>query len=601
MKRLKQFITEIHRRSLWQVLLIYCGAALVAYQAVQALTEGLGLPQWFPAFAIVLFIVGLPIVLATALVREVEAPSPAPAEAEPRIVEPEAEAARDETGRRRRFLTWRSAGLSFMAALAVWGVVATAWMLFGGRPARPQIGSLAVLPLENLSGDSADEYFADGMTDALITRLSQIGSLEVKSRTSAMQYRGALKPMPEIAEELEVDALVEGSVLRVEDRVLITAKLIHGPSDRHLWSDSYERDLRDILGLLSELAQAIAGEIEAVLTPQEQARLSRSREVDPEVQEAYLRGRYHLLKMTVDGANRAIEYFEEAIENDPTYAAPYAGLAAAWYFLGHPLGALRHSEAMPKSKAAAERALSLDPDLAEAHLILGHVSFVYDWDWQRAERLLERAIELDPSSSLAHIAYGVYLAYVVGRYEEAIAEGRRAVVLDPFSLLSRAILAEIYWLARQHDRALEEAEKVLDMDRDYDRAREVMMWVYEDLGMCEEYLALRREGVMGHGAEPQALQAALEQACAGSGFVGVWQRQVERNLERIAAGEYVPPIALALDFARLERMDEAFEWLERAYDERAGSLAFIKTHPAYYGLRSDPRFQDLLRRMNFPE
>jgi len=601
--RLKRLIVEIHRRSLWQVLLIYCGAALVAYQAVQALTEGLGLPPWFPAFAVVLFIVGLPVVLATAFVREVGAPTPAPAEAEPRIVEAEADAARHEARRQRRFLTWRNAGLSFVAALAVWGVVATGWMLFGGRPSRPQIGSLAVLPLENLSRDSAEEYFADGMTDALITRLSQIGSLEVKSRTSAMQYKGPRKPMPEIAQELDVDALVEGTVLRVEDRVLITVQLIHGPTDRHLWADSYERDLRDVLSLLSEVAQAVAGEIEAVLTPEEQARLSRSREVDPQVQEAYLRGRYHVMKFTVDGSNRAIEYFEEAIEKDSTYAAPYAGLAAAWYFLGRPLRAVDHSEAMPRSKAAAEKALSLDPDLAEAYSILGHVSLAYDWDWQKAERLLGKAIELDPSSSVAHMAYGVYLAYVTGRYEEAIAEGIRAVELDPLSLLCRASLAEIYSYAPQYDRALEEAQKVLDMDPAYDRARRVMMWVYEKLGMCEEYLAVRREQVMDHGAQLEALaeQAALEQACADSGFVGVWRRQVERNLERIAAGEYVRPTLLATDYASLGRTDEAFEWLERAYDERDGSLAGLKTERAYDGLRSDPRFQDLLRRMNFPE
>ncbi len=603
MKRLKRLITEIHRRSLWQVLLIYCGAALVAYQAVQALTEGLGLPQWFPAFAVVLFLVGLPVVLATAFVREVEAPSPAPAEAEPRIVEAEADTARHEPTRHRRLLTWRNAGLSFMAALGVWGVVATGWMLFGRQAARPQIGSLAVLPLDNLSGDPAEEYFADGMTEALVTRLSQIGSLEVKSRTSAMRYKGAQRPpMPEIAEELDVDALVEGSVLRVEDRVLITAQLIHGPTDLHLWSDSYERELRDILSLLSEVAQAIAGEIEAVLTPEERARLSRTREVDPGVQEAYLKGHYHLAKFTVDGANRAIEYFKEAIENDPTYAAPYAGLATAWLVLGQPLGGVPTREGLPKAKAAAQQALSLDPDLAQAYVVLGLVSSEYDWDWREAERLLQRAIELDPSSSSAHSAYGVHLEKL-GRYEESIAEGIRGVELDPLSLFWRANLAEFYYSARQYERALEEAQEVLDMDPDYDRARVVMMWVYKELGMCEEYLALRRQQVMGQGAEPEALarQTALEQACADSGFVGVWQRQVERNLERIAAGEYVRPTALAVDFARLGRTDEAFEWLERAYDERDGSLAFIKTEPAYDGLRSDPRFQDLLRRMSFPE
>ncbi|UCC74224.1 MAG: tetratricopeptide repeat protein, partial [Gemmatimonadota bacterium] len=224
------------------------------------------------------------------------------------------------------------------------------------------------------------------------------------------------------------------------------------------------------------------------------------------------------------------------------------------------------------------------------------------WDWQKAERLLQRAIELDPSSPLAHMAYGVYLEKL-GRHEESIAEGIRSLELDPLSLMYRATLAEFFYFARQYDRALEEAQEVLDMDPDYQYARDVMMSAYEELGMCEEYLALRRERLTGPGAEPEApaQQAALEQACADAGFVGIWRWRLEGRLDSIAAGEYVRPSALARDYARLGRLDEAFEWLERAYEERDGSLAFCRTSPTFDRFRSDPRFQDLLRRMNFPE
>ncbi len=598
MSRLERLIDELKRRRVFRVAAVYAVVAFVIWQAVEIAFPALNLPAWALTLVVVLTMIGFPIalVLAWALeitpegIRRTEPVATSGAYATPTTQDP-----RPTHRRRVLFVT--------VAILIVAGGYAL-YSRFVSAPTseQPQIRSLAVLPLDNLSRDSAEEYFADGMTEALITRLSQIGSLEVISRTSAMQYKGARKPMTEIAQELDVDALVEGAVLRVEDRVLITAQLIHGSTDRHLWADSYERDLRDILNLLSEVAQAIAGEIEAVLTPEEQARLSRTRAVAPEVQEAYLKGRYHLMKFAVDGANRAIEYFEEAIEDDPTYAAPYAGLATAWLLLGQPLGGVPTREGLPKAKVAAQKALSLDPDLAQAYLVLGLVSNEYDWNWQEAERLLQRAIELDPSSSSAHSAYGVHLEKF-GRYEESFAEGIRAVELDPLSLFMRANLGEFYYFARQYDRALEEAQEVLDMDPDYDRARGVMMWVYEELGMCEEYLALRRERVMGPGAEPGALagQTALEQACTDSGFEGVWRLEVERSLERIAAGEYVRPSALASGYARLGRMNEAFEWLERAYDERDGSLTFIKTDPAYDRLRSDPRFQDLLRRMNFPE
>ncbi len=465
----------------------------------------------------------------------------------------------------------------------------------GDRP------SIAVLPLENRSGLEEDAYFTDGIHDEIITQLSKISGLRVRARTSVMEYRDSPKNIRQIGEELNARYLVEGGVQRAGETVRINIQLVDSEKDEHVFADTYDRELsvENLLAVQRGVALRIADALEATLTPADRERIEARPTGNLDAYDFYLRGSYHLERMTVDGATRAIEYFEEAIDEDPNYAAPYGGLARAWTLLGQPLDAVPTGEGLPKAKAAAEKALSLDPDLADAHLILGLVSATYEWDWEKAERLLKRAIELDPSYPLAHTAYAVYLEKL-GRHEESIAEGTRAVQLDPLSLFQRASMAEFYYYARQYDRALEEAEKVLDMDPDYDRAREVLMWVYEELGMCEEYVALRRERLMASGAEPEALagQATLEQACADSGFVGIWRWGLERNLVRIAAGEYVRPMELADDYARLGRIDDALEWLERAYDERDGDLAFIKTEPIYDGLRSDPRFQALLRRMN---
>ena len=597
MSRLKRLIVEIHHRSLWQVLLIYVGVSWGVLEAADLFIGRLGLADWLFWVALGLLIAGLVVLMVLTFLPE---PAVSPTEPHELYI---------SGGRRRHLLTWRRAATIFVLALAAWGVVATGWLLFGrGAEEDAAAGdrpSIAVLPLVNRSGLEDDRYFTDGIHDEILTQLSKISGLSIRGRTSVMQYRDSPKNLRQIGEELNARYLLEGGVQRAGKTVRINVQLIDSETDEHVFADTYDRELslENVLAIQRGVALRIADALKTTLTAQEREHIERVPTENPEAYDYYLKGRYHLVKMSVAGANSAIEYFEEAIESDSTYAAPYAGLAIAWLLLGQPLGAVRHSEAMPRSKAAAEKALSLDPDLAEAYSILGHVSFVYDWDWQTAERLLERAIQLDPNSPMAHHAYGVYLADAVARYEEGIAEGLRAVELDPLSLFYRAGLAEFYLAARQYDRALEEAQKVLDMDPDYDRARGVIMWVYEELGMCERYLALRREGLMGSCAEPQALarQAALELACADSGFVAIWRWRLERRLERIAAGEYVHPSALAEDYARIGRMDEAIEWLGRAYDERDGNLAFIKMSPAYDGLRSDPRFQDLLRRMSFPE
>src|SRR5947208_450669 len=291
------------------------------------------------------------------------------------------------------------------------------------RASAPQIESIAVLPLENLSHDPAQEYFADGMTEALITDLGKIGALRVISRTSVMRYRGTKKPVPEIAGELNVDAIVEGSVQRFGDRVRITANLIHARTDRHMWAESYERDLRDMLALQTDVARAIAQEIQIKLTPQQKARLASAPPTDPAAYQLYVNGRTHLETWTDSGIRVAMDYFERAIQKDPLSAIAYAGLAEA---------AVRAGETAAKARAAALSALQADDELSEAHAVIGLVRFRYDWDWEGAESEFRRAIELDPNSTVAHHYYSHNLE-VMGRTEEALVESKRWIELDPFS------------------------------------------------------------------------------------------------------------------------------------------------------------------------
>ena len=354
--------------------------------------------------------------------------------------------------------------------------------------------SVAVLPLANFSGSAEDEYFVQGMTESLITDLAKIGSLRVISRTSVMRYKGANKPLTEIARELNVETIVEGSVLRSGDRIRITAQLIDAASDRHLWAQSYERDLRDVLKLQSEVAGAIAREIKIKLSPQEQASLANTPRVDPEAYQAYLKGRFHWNKRTEQGFRKGIEFFEEAIEKDPRYALAYAGLADCYALLaatGYSGAATQ--EAVSKAADAARRAIELDDSLSEAHTSLGYIKFRFEWEWVAAEREFRRAIELQPGYPTAHQWYAMCLG-LLGRTEEALTEMRRALALDPLSLTINAGLARTLASAGQLDRAVEQIWKVLEMEPSFTQAYFDLGLIYAEHGKVEEAIAaLERE------------------------------------------------------------------------------------------------------------
>lgn len=462
-------------------------------------------------------------------------------------------------------------------------------------PGASRIRSLAVLPLVHLSGDPEQEYFADGMTEALITDLAQIRDLRVVSRTSAMQFKGARKPLPEIARALQVDAVVEGTVALHGDRVRITAQLIEAATDRHLWARSYERDLRDVLALQGEVARAIAEEIRDQVEPKVRARLARERRVDPRAFEAYLRGRYHWNRRTGDGIRRGIEHFQEAIERDPRYAPAYAGLAQAYDTLGS-YNFLPPGEAFSLAREAVTRALDLDESLPEAHVALGGVLQSHLWDWPGAEREFLRALDLDPNHAGAHHWYSDFLS-AMGRRDDAVACARRAAELDPLNLAINMTLGAAYFYARRYEEAMEQQRKTLDLDPSFAPAHRSMGGALEQLGRYDEAIEEYRKGA----ALSSDLSATslLAHTYAVSGRTDE-ARRILGDLEEAVKERYVSAYSLAAVHTGLGESDRAFEMLNRAFRERDRGMVWILVAPRLDPLRADPRFTDLLRRMKFP-
>jgi TolB-like protein/Tfp pilus assembly protein PilF len=459
-----------------------------------------------------------------------------------------------------------------------------------------QIRSLLVLPLENLSRDPEQEYFADGLTEELINKLARISALRVLSRTTAMHYKGVRKPLPEIARELQVEGVVEGTVLRSGERVRISAQLIHAPTDTHLWAESYERDLRNVLALQSEVAQAIAREVQVKLTPQEQAHFAEVRSVDPEAYEAYLKGRYYWNLRSGGSLAKSAECFQQAIEKDPGYAAAYAGLAdcvssAGWF------GFLSPSEGCGKGKRLALKALELDPGLAEAHCSLGWATVHYDYDFLTAEREYQRSIELNPSYATAHQWYGLLLS-AVGRFEQACNEVEHAIHLDPPSAIITASLGWVYWISRQYERQFEQLNKTLELDPNFIAAYWGLGLVHLAHSKFEEAIAKMQKAVeVSRGSSlPIGL---LGEAYAAAGCKDQAQKVLDQLME-ISKHKYVTPYIIARIYTALDNKDEAFQWLERAYLEHSVWMVFLNVDPRLDSLRSDARFDGLVRRMNFP-
>ncbi|MGC2322456.1 MAG: tetratricopeptide repeat protein [Terriglobales bacterium] len=473
--------------------------------------------------------------------------------------------------------------------LAVW--------LFRSRGRAPTpIRSLAVLPLENLSGEASQNYFADGMTDELITDLAQISALRVISRTSVMVYKGARKPLPQIARELGVDAVVEGTVLRSGDQVRITAQLIDASSDKHLWSQSYEGELRDTLALQNRVARAIADQIRISLTPQEQAALKNVKVVNPEAYQSYLKGRYFWNKRTADGLKGALAYFNQAIEEDPKYAQAYSGLADTYALLGDwQYAVMTPKEALPKAKAAAIKALELDSGLGEAHNSLAFVLDGFDWNLDSGGKEFQRAIELNPGYATAHHWYAWHLS-LLGRYDEAIAEMRKAQNLDPLSLIINADLAELLVLAHSYDESIRQSRKTIEMDPNFALAHNQLAQAYLQKHMHDEAVAELQKAVQLSGDSPTCI-ANLARAYVASGKRSEAVKLLSDLNKRSNPG-YSYASEIAVIYAALGDTDQAMNWLEKGYEERFNPGVLLR--PGFDPLRSDTRFQDLVRRIGLP-
>jgi TolB-like protein/DNA-binding winged helix-turn-helix (wHTH) protein/Flp pilus assembly protein TadD len=492
---------------------------------------------------------------------------------------------------RRRIVVVAGAGVGTLAILFAVNAANLRDRLLRRAWPVPKIQSVAVLPLENLSRDPEQEYFADGMTDALITDLGKIGALRVISRQSIMRYKGSKKPLPEIARELNVDGVVEGTVQQSGGRVRITAQLVHGETDRHLWAESYERDFRDVLNLQREVARAVAREIKVTLSPGESSRLASVRSVNPEAYELYLKGRYHYYKWTPDNFQKAIEYFNKAIAADSDWAPAYAGLATCygWLWIG---GALPAQEALPRFNAALKTALAIDDADPEVRYALAASAFYYRWNWPEADREFQRALALDPNLVEARFEYAWFLS-TQGRFPEALTEALRAVDRDPLSVSANLALGDIYFQAQQDDRAIAQLRRTAELEPNDSRAHGFLKGIYEQKQRYGEAITELQKAMTLTRTLPEKL-GGLELAYQQSGAKGYWMWHLSEAKHRNA------PYEIARVYSRLGDAGQAVAWLEKSYQQHDWQMVQLKTFRVWDPVRSDKHFQDLLRRMNFP-
>lgn len=463
-------------------------------------------------------------------------------------------------------------------------------------PPLPRIQSVAVLPFENLSGDPSQEYLADGMTEELITELGAFGGFRVVSRTSVMRLKRTSMPLPKIAHELGVDAIVEGSVARSGNHVRITANLLHAATDRHLWANSYESEVEDLLAVQSKVAHSVTDAIRTELTRHAQSAGTAPRRVNPEAYRAYLEGRYHVNRWTRDGFKKAEVCLRRSVDLDPTFAPAYSALAHLYTMLAI-YGIRPAIKVFPLAKAAALKAVDLDDGLAEAHGALGLVKLVYDWDWAGAQLEQQRAVLLNPSSVEAHTWYGMCLT-AMGRHEDALQEGREVVRLDPASPFSNLFLAwELYW-ARQHDEAISQVTRALELDPQFAWGYMELGWNYAEKRMYPEAIANCRRAL-----EIMPDEQVILGTC-GHVYALAGKRQdtlaLLARLQSMAEKDYVDPWYIVGPYDGMGDVDHAIEYLQGAYNERSSGLYLLNVSLFSGRLRSDPRFQALLLTLNFP-
>jgi TolB-like protein/DNA-binding winged helix-turn-helix (wHTH) protein/Flp pilus assembly protein TadD len=483
------------------------------------------------------------------------------------------------------------AAIFLLAALVGGNVAGIRDRLLGRTPAI-HTHSLAVLPLENLSHDPAEEYFADGMTDELITDLAQIAGLRVISRTSVMRFKGARKSLPEIARQLNVDNIVEGTVERSGGHIRVRAQLIRAADDRHLWAESFEREPQDVLALQTEVASAIARQVQVKLLP---GRSGGSRLIKPAAYEAYLKGRYSWNRRNEAGLQEGIQYFQQAIALDPAYAEAYSGLADSYTTLGY-FSYLAPKEAFPQARAAALKALELDTALAEAHASLGYVKLYFEWDWPGAEAEFKQAIALNPNYATAHEWYSIYLT-AMDRPQEAAVEIGRAHDLDPLSLTISTDMGFDFYYKRKYDEAIQQFQKTLQMNPKFPLAHLWLGRAYQQKGMYEDAIAEYEKA-------DDALPGWIVTLAGIGNVYGVSGKKKEaremlERLEKLSQRKYVTPYGVALVYVGLGDKDQALIWLAKAVEDRAHWLVWMRLDPRWDPIRGDPRFKEITRRVGF--
>jgi serine/threonine protein kinase/tetratricopeptide (TPR) repeat protein len=496
----------------------------------------------------------------------------------------------------------RTIVLSALAFVSVIALVAVGVFYFRSNSARPRINSVAVLPFDNASGDPNTEYLSDGITEGIIDRLSGLPNVKVISRTSAFRYKKREIEPQKVAKELGVDALVTGRVVQRGDDLSVSAELVDPREDKQLWGEQYSRKLADIVSVQQEIATAISGNLRVRLTQEEKTRLANSPATNPEAYQLYLKGRYHANQTTAAELKKGIDYFQQAIDKDPGDALAYAGLADSYSLLGGGWMYLAPTDSFPKAKAAAVKALEIDETLAEAHAVLAYVVYYADWDWPRAEREFKRAIELNPNSALSHDRYANCLMTRL-RFEESMAEAQRAQELDPLSPEIVSEVGDVHLMARRYDESIAQFQKALDLNPNLPVVRTLLAWAY----------AMKRMYPQAHAEfdkisdQDKAVAAENQFVASGLGWVyAVSGRRADalkivKELDKLSSHVYVDFYQFATIYAGLGEKDEAFRLLEKGYEEHSASMPFLAVDPFWYGMRSDPRYSDLLRRIGLPQ
>jgi TolB-like protein/class 3 adenylate cyclase/Tfp pilus assembly protein PilF len=494
--------------------------------------------------------------------------------------------------RKKRTRKYSLIGLAFV-------LLAGMYLVFAPKTTHADRKSVAVLPFKNLSDSKEDEYFSDGITEDIITRLSKIRDLKVISRTSVMRYKTSDKAIPEICQELKVATALEGSVRRSGDRLRIVSQLIDAQSDEHLWAESYDRKMQDIFEIQSDVAQRIATALEAKLVPSEKVQLARQGTDNLQAYSLYLKGRYFWNKRTPENVQKGIEFFERAILEDASYAMAYAGLADAYSALGSiEYGSLSPKETVPKAKSAAETALRLDPDLAEAIVALANIKFTYEWNWPEAERLYKRVIETNPGYAPAHHMYS-HLLCATGRLDEAMAEDQRSLELDPLSLIINTQVGMTLYYARRYDQAIQQHRKTVEMDPTFLQARLALGLAYERSGNVDAAIG-EFQTALAMVPELPVAQALLAYAYAAAGKRSETFKILE-VLQQPEIRQFVSPFHMAVVYLGLDNKEQVFTWLDKACEEHSSYLVYLKVEPLADKLRSDPRFIAIMEKVGLEE